>query len=84
MKPIRQLDDVLQEVEECFCSARSTKEEILRLSRVKLHSVGTANRRISNVEGRKRFAKSFLKQTKYIHSKFDVGRSKFDVHQFLF
>jgi hypothetical protein len=32
----------------------------------------------------KRFAKSFLKQTEYIHSTFDVGRSMFDVHQFLF
>jgi hypothetical protein len=45
---------------------------------------GTANRRISNFEGWKRFAKSFLKQTKYIHSTFDVGRSMFGVHQFLF
>jgi len=36
---------------------------------------GTANRRISNFEGWKRFAKSFLKQTKYIHSTFDVRRS---------
>jgi hypothetical protein len=45
---------------------------------------GTANRRISNFEGWKRFAKSFLKQTEYIHSTFDVGRSMFDVHQFLF
>ena len=26
----------------------------------------------------------FLKQTEYIHSTFDVGRSMFDVHQFLF
>jgi hypothetical protein len=31
--------------------------------------------RISNFEGWKRFAKSFLKQTKYIHSTFDVRRS---------
>ena len=30
-----------------------------------------------------RVAKSFLKQTEYIHSTFDVGRSMFDVHQFL-
>jgi hypothetical protein len=37
-----------------------------------------------NHEGWKRFAKSFLKQTEYIHSTFDVGRSMFDVHQFLF
>jgi len=26
----------------------------------------------------------FLKQTEYIYSMFDVGRSMFDVHQFLF
>jgi hypothetical protein len=26
----------------------------------------------------------FLKQTEYIHSTFDVGRSMFDVHQFFF
>jgi hypothetical protein len=26
----------------------------------------------------------FLKQTEYIYSAFDVGRSMFDVHQFLF
>ena len=26
----------------------------------------------------------FLNQTEYIHSMFDVGRSMFDVHQFLF
>jgi hypothetical protein len=56
---------------------------------IKLQIVGTANRRISNiepqnVEGWKRFAKSFLKQTEYIYSTFDVGRSMFDVHQFLF
>jgi len=31
-----------------------------------------------------RVAKSFLKQTEYIHSTFDAGRSMFDVHQFLF
>jgi hypothetical protein len=31
-------------------------------------------------EGWNRFAKSFLKQTEYIYSMFDVGRSKFDVH----
>ena len=31
-----------------------------------------------------RVAKSFLKQTEYIYSTFDVGRSMFDVHQFLF
>jgi hypothetical protein len=37
-----------------------------------------------NIEGWKRFAKSFLKQTEYIHSTFDVGRSMFGVHQFLF
>jgi hypothetical protein len=46
--------------------------------------VGTANRRISNIEpqnheGWKRFAKSFLKQTEYIHSAFDVGRSMLKV-----
>ena len=40
--------------------------------------------RISNDEGWNRFAQSFLKQTEYIHSTFDVGRSMFDVHQFLF
>ena len=27
---------------------------------------------------------SLFKQTEYIHSTFDVGRSMFDVHQFLF
>jgi hypothetical protein len=27
---------------------------------------------------------SLFKQTQYIHSTFDVGRSMFDVHQFLF
>jgi hypothetical protein len=31
-----------------------------------------------------RVAQSFFKQTEYIHSTFDVGRSMFDVHQFLF
>jgi hypothetical protein len=41
-------------------------------------------KRISNFVGWKRFAKSFLKQTEYIHSTFDVGRSMLDVHQFLF
>ncbi len=30
-----------------------------------------------NAEGWKRFAKSFLIQTEYIHSTFDVGRSMF-------
>ena len=40
--------------------------------------------RISNDEGWNRFAKSFLNQTEYIHSTFDVGRSMFDVHQFFF
>ncbi len=30
-----------------------------------------------------RVAKSFLKQTEYIHSMFDVGRSMFEVQQFL-
>jgi len=30
-----------------------------------------------NAEGWSRFAKSFLKQTEYIHSMFDVGRSMF-------
>ena len=39
---------------------------------------------MTNDEGWNRFAKSFLKQTEYIHSTFDVGRSMFDVHQFLF
>jgi len=53
---------------------------------MKLHIVGTANRRISNiepqnVEGWNRFAQSFLKQTEYIHSTFDVGRSMFDVRR---
>jgi hypothetical protein len=37
---------------------------------------------MSNVEGWNRFAKAFSKQTEYIYSKFDVGRSMFDVHQF--
>jgi hypothetical protein len=65
---------------------------------MKLHEITKANRRISNDEGRMtkdglaraaqalapRVAKSFLKQTEYIHSTFDVGRSMFDVHEFLF
>jgi hypothetical protein len=34
-----------------------------------------ANRRILNDEGWKPFAQSFLKQTEYIHSTFDVRRS---------
>ncbi len=56
---------------------------------MKLHKIKKANRRteecrISNFEGWKRFAKSFLKQTEYIHSTFDVGRSMFGVHQFPF
>jgi hypothetical protein len=33
--------------------------------------------RITNDEGWNRFAKSILKQTEYIHSTFDVGRSMF-------
>jgi hypothetical protein len=40
----------------------------------------TAEYRMTNDEGWNRFAKSFLKQTEYIHSTFDVGRSVFDVH----
>jgi len=44
----------------------------------------TAEFRISNDEGWNRFAKSFLKQTEYIYSTFDVGRWMFNVHQFLF
>jgi len=36
------------------------------------------------MNGGYRFAQSFFKQTEYIHSTFDVGRSMFDVHQFLF
>jgi hypothetical protein len=39
---------------------------------------------MTNDEGWNRFAKSFLKQTEYIYSTFDVGRWMFDVHQFLF
>jgi len=39
--------------------------------------------RISNVEGWDRIAKIFLNQTEYNHSMFDVGRSMFNVHQFL-
>jgi len=31
-----------------------------------------------------RFAQSFLKWTEFIYSTFDVGRSMFDVHLFLF
>jgi len=42
------------------------------------------NREPQNIEGWNCFAKSFLKQTEFIHSTFDVGRSMFDVHQFLF
>jgi hypothetical protein len=53
-------------------------------ARMKLHKIKKANRRITNDEGWNRFAKFFLKQTEYIHSTFDVGRSMFDVHQFLF
>jgi len=49
---------------------------------VKLHQIKKTNRRISNVEGWNRFAKSFLKQTEYIHSTFLVVRWMFDVHQF--
>jgi hypothetical protein len=56
----------------------------IRSNRPLWQPAGTANHRISNFEGWKRFAKSFLKQTEYIHSTFDVGRSMFDVHQFLF
>ena len=43
----------------------------------------TAEYRMANDEGYNRFGKSFLKQTQYIYSPFDVGRSMFDVHQFL-
>jgi hypothetical protein len=39
---------------------------------------------MTNEEGWNRFAKSYLKQTEYIYSMLDVGRSIFDVHQFLF
>ena len=39
---------------------------------------------MTNDEGRNCFTKSFLKQTEYIYSTFDVKRSMFDVHQFLF
>jgi hypothetical protein len=34
---------------------------------------------MSNDEGWNRFAKSFFKQTEYIHSTFDVGRSMLKV-----
>ena len=44
---------------------------------MKLHIVGTANRRISNVEGWNRCAHSFLNGQ---NSLFDVGRSMFDVY----
>jgi len=44
---------------------------------MKLHKIKKANRRKTNDEGRNRFAKSFLKQTEYIHSTLDVGRSMF-------
>jgi hypothetical protein len=40
--------------------------------------------RMSNVEGWNRCAQSFLEWTEFIYSTFDVGRSMFDVHQFLF
>jgi len=56
-----------------------------------------ANRRISNIECRsmellqaspsattRHVAQSFLEWTEFIYSTFDVGRSMFDVHQFLF
>jgi hypothetical protein len=46
-------------------------------TRMKLHKIEKANRRIANDEGWNRFAKYFLKQTEYIHSTFDV-------HQFFF
>jgi hypothetical protein len=54
---------------------------------MKLHQIKSEPQniecRITNDEGWNRFAKSFLKQAEYIHSMFDVGRSMFDVHQFL-
>ncbi len=46
-------------------------------TRMKLHKIEKANRRITNDEGWNRFAKSFLKQIEYSHSTFDV-------HQFFF
>ena len=51
---------------------------------LRVESLSRVEYRISNDEGWCRFAKSFLKQTEYIYSTFDVGRSMFDVHQFLF
>jgi len=44
----------------------------------------TAEYRMTNDEGWNRFAKSFLKQTEYIHSITPRRDWKFDVHQFLF
>jgi len=51
---------------------------------MKLHIVGTANRRISNiepqnVEGWNRVAQSFLKSTEYITSTFDIHYSMLTV-----
>jgi len=42
--------------------------------------------RRTSVEGRmmESLREIFFKQTEYIYSTFDVGRSMFDVHQFLF
>jgi len=42
----------------------------------------TAEYRMSNVEGRNRFALAFLKLTEYIPSKFDIHYSIFDIRFF--
>jgi hypothetical protein len=54
---------------------------------MKLHENKKANRRISNNEYRMSkegiaSVNLFFKQTEYIYSTFDVGRSMFEVHQF--
>jgi len=59
----------------------------LLIALVKLHIVGTANRRISNIEPQNvevwfRFAQSFFKIDR-IHY-FDIRHSTFDIHDSLF
>ena len=47
----------------------------MKLHKIKKTEPQNIECRITNDEGWNRFAKSFLKQTEYIHSTFDVGRS---------
>jgi hypothetical protein len=44
----------------------------LHFASMRFRLSGTVDRRISNDVGWNRFARSFLKQTEYIHSMFDV------------